>query len=96
MPPTVTGVESMPALVLLQLQLLHGCPVSRVYMYVSINVHTHTHLAGLSRTVMMAGFAKPPQAKDKKVKPLPPADLTGLRKHELGGDTKVCLYAPKP
>jgi len=45
---------------------------------------------------MMAGFAKPPQAKDKKVKPLPPADLTGLRKHELGGDTKVCLYAPKP
>ena len=58
--------------------------------------HTHTRLAGLSRTVMMAGFAKPPQAKDKKVKPLPPADLTGLRKHELGGDTKVCLYAPKP
>ena len=38
---------------------------------------------------MMAGFAKPPKAKEKKVAAPPPADLTGLRKHDLGEGTNV-------
>jgi len=45
---------------------------------------------------MMAGFAKPPKAKEKPVKAPPPADLTGLRKHDLGEGTKVGRGASRP
>ena len=37
----------------------------------------------LSRTCMMAGFAKPPASKEKPKAAPPPPDLTGLRKHDL-------------
>ena len=37
---------------------------------------------------MMAGFAKPPPKKEKPKAAPPPADLTGLCKHDLGEGTK--------
>jgi hypothetical protein len=37
---------------------------------------------------MMSGFAKAPKKKEKPKAAPPPADLTGLRKHDLGEGTQ--------